>query len=287
MRYFSCLFFFLFAACTPAPISAAEDVTATAPVVQFTQTYTSQPPPTLPAVETMPEPTADVASATPEPVFAVCSPLQDIPFEAIAGMISNPYHPPKPGYDDPHAGIDIAVNLAGSEVAVAGHPVQAALPGRVAMISTDRFPFGSAVIIETPLDALPIDWQTGVEIPTLAPTLEPRSALTCPPTPVLENIDYNRRSLYTLYAHLQDPPGWALDDEISCGQVIGHVGGTGNALNPHLHFETRSGPAGIRLAPMAHYDASATAEEMSAYCQWSVSGLFQLVDPQKVLGILP
>ena len=67
-----------------------------------------------------------------------------------------------------------------------------------------------------------------------------------------------------------------------CGQAIGSVGMSGNALNPHLHLEVRVGPAGIRLESMAHYDTSATAQEMANYCRWRVSGLFQLVDPMQL-----
>jgi murein DD-endopeptidase MepM/ murein hydrolase activator NlpD len=213
--------------------------------------------------------------------------LQDIPFEALSGMITNPFNPPKPGYDDPHAGIDIAVQIPGSQVAVAGQPVQAVMAGSVAMVAVDRFPFGNALIIETPLERLPATWQIVAGLPTPSPTLPPLSALTCPPYPLLAEVDENRRSIYTLYGHLAEAPSLAQGDEVTCGQVVGSVGGSGNALNPHLHYETRIGPSGILLAPIAHYDASATAEEMSAYCLWSVSGVFQIVDPHNALGILP
>jgi hypothetical protein len=46
----------------------------------------------------------------------------------------------------------------------------------------------------------------------------------------------------------------------------------------------RLGPAGVRFSSLAHYDASATIEEMFNYCTWRVSGLFQLVDPMLLLG---
>jgi murein DD-endopeptidase MepM/ murein hydrolase activator NlpD len=63
------------------------------------------------------------------------------------------------------------------------------------------------------------------------------------------------------------------------------VGKSGNALNPHLHFEIKVGPAGLRFTSMAHYDASATLEEMATYCTWSISGLFQVVDPLRLLSL--
>jgi murein DD-endopeptidase MepM/ murein hydrolase activator NlpD len=208
--------------------------------------------------------------------------LADLP-----NLVSNPYHPPRPGFDDPHAGVDLAVMLPGSRVAVSGSPVMAAFAGRVIMTTANRFPFGNAIIIETPLDAPAVQALSGAAIPTPAPTLPPLSALTCPPYPPLAGANHAERSLYILYAHLRDAPAWQQGDPVTCGQEIGAVGDSGNALNPHLHFETRAGPAGMRLGPMAHYDASASSEEMASYCQWSVSGLFQLIDPLQVLGALP
>ncbi len=97
--------------------------------------------------------------------------------------------------------------------------------------------------------------------------------------------DTTRRSLYVLYAHLQDAPGVKPGEKVTCGQVIGKVGKSGNALNPHLHLEIRVGPAGGRFTSMAHYDNSATLEEMAGYCAWSVSGLFQVIDPLEVLSL--
>jgi murein DD-endopeptidase MepM/ murein hydrolase activator NlpD len=226
-----------------------------------------------------------IITAAPPP--RLCTPLRDIPFRQLPALISNPYHPPRPGFDDPHAGIDLAVMLPDSQVAIAGHPVQAALSGRVAMLIADRFPFGNALLIETPLDAQPEDWWQPAEVPTPAPTVGSLSALTCPNGPEPAYADPNHRSMYILYAHLQQLPALAIDDLVSCGQQIGTVGSSGNSLNPHLHFETRAAPAGIRLAGMAHYHASVNTEEMRAYCLWSVSGLFQLVDPQRVLGLAP
>lgn len=287
MRRIALFFCCLMAACAPQPVDIPAQ-TPTGLAAPTTAATVRSAAPTE-AVDTLPAPT-DAPSPVPSPTLPapdVCSPLQDIPFDALNGMISNPYHPPKPGYDDPHAGIDLAVLLPGGQVAVSGHPVQAVMDGRVAMVSIDRFPFGNALIIETPLDSLPPAWQTAAGVPTPAPTLAQRSALTCPPYPGLTASSSEKRSLYTLYAHLQEAPAWSPGDSVACGQRIGSIGQSGNALNPHLHYETRVAPSGIQLAPIAHYDSSASAEEMSAYCLWSVSGLFQLVDPQRALGILP
>jgi hypothetical protein len=38
---------------------------------------------------------------------------------------------------------------------------------------------------------------------------------------------------------------------------------------------------------MAHYIGNATPEEMRSYCQWRVSGAFQLVDPLPLLVTPP
>lgn len=155
------------------------------------------------------------------------------------------------------------------------------------MVAHDRFPFGNALIIETPLDEATLAWLAPVEIPTPAADPTPQTALTCPGgfEPSFANPD--QRSLYILYAHLQQPSTLTLGDPVSCGQGLGTVGQSGNALNPHLHFEVRIGPSGLRMNSMAHYDASASAEEMSNYCLWSVSEKLQLIDPLKLLALTP
>jgi murein DD-endopeptidase MepM/ murein hydrolase activator NlpD len=155
------------------------------------------------------------------------------------------------------------------------------------MVTHGRFPFGNAVIIETPLDALPDAFWQAINFPTPAPTLAPRSALTCPPGPAPDLPDASKRSLYVLYAHLQAPASVSPGETLACGQVFGAVGMSGNALNPHLHFEAKAGPSGLRIDSMAHYDASATQGEMRNYCLWSVSGLFQRIDPLMLLQSHP
>jgi murein DD-endopeptidase MepM/ murein hydrolase activator NlpD len=181
--------------------------------------------------------------------------LQGIPLEQLPGLVSNPFHPPAPGSDDPHHGVDLAIRLPNSEVAVSGNPVQAALAGSVAAVIRDRFPYGNALLVETPLEEAP------------------------------PALDLSRRSLYVMYAHMRDPVDLNPGDTVACGQAIGAVGSTGNALNPHLHLEMRVGPAGMRFSSMAHYDNSATSEEMSSYCLWRISGLFQLVDPLRLIAL--
>ena len=229
--------------------------------------------------------TAPLPTASPLPVVRLCTPLQGMPLNQMSALVSNPYYPPTPGQDDPHAGVDLAMRLPNTDMALAGHPVQSVFAGKVITTIQDRFPFGNAVLIETALDTFPADWWLPAGIPTPAPTLSPRSALTCPPAPAPVFPDPSRRALYILYAHLEQPTKFKAGDAVACGQVIGTVGSTGNSLNPHLHFETRVGPAGLQMTGMAHYHPSVTAEEMSNYCLWTVSGLFQVADPLKVLQL--
>jgi murein DD-endopeptidase MepM/ murein hydrolase activator NlpD len=198
-------------------------------------------------------------------------------------LISNPFHPPPPGSDDPHQGVDFA-DMGSDRIAIEGRVVQAVMDGRIAMVTSDRFPYGNAILVETPLEMLPASWLEELNLPSPAPTLTAIPALTCPP---VESLEYGmqKRSLYLLYAHLEAPPTLKPDKEVTCGQAIGTVGMSGNALNPHLHLEVRVGPSGIRLESMAHYDDSATVQEMASYCTWRVSGLFQLVDPMRLWSL--
>ncbi len=163
-------------------------------------------------------------------------------------------------------------------------PVQAVLSGVVASLTQDRFPYGNALVIETPLEALSPALLESLQLPTPQPEVTPIS-LTCPDlaAPIWEGQQGpSRRSLYLLYAHLQSSPAFEPGDPVSCGEALGAVGMSGNALNPHLHLEVRVGPAGARLPAMAHYDASASGEEMASYCAWRVRGFFQLIDPLKL-----
>jgi murein DD-endopeptidase MepM/ murein hydrolase activator NlpD len=234
-----------------------------------------------------PSPTANVAAtASPTPSFQLCSPLEDIPIEQLNDMVSNPYHPPVPGSDDPHMGLDLADRLPGSQMAVSGRGVNAVLAGTVSVVNPERFPYGQAVLVETRLEDLPAGWLEALALPAPDPSPPPIISLTCP-AGTDPGWDATVRSLYLLYAHLEETASLQPGDPVVCGQRLGTVGMSGNALNPHLHLEVRVGPAGLRFDSMAHYDASATLEEMGAYCAWRVGGQFQLVDPSKLFILNP
>lgn len=236
------------------------------------------------ATRTLPPPSPTLAPpVSPNPTGAVemCAPLAGYDFEALVGAVSNPFNPPAPGSDDPHHGVDFAIVQSG--VAQAGGQVQNVLAGRVALVLDDRFPYGNAALVETPLEGLPDEWAAGY-VP--AAPAKP-SALTCPEVEEQIFTPGDERSLYLLYAHLQEPPGLEAGQQIACGAPVGLVGQSGNAMNPHLHLEARIGPAGARFTGMAHYTNSASPSEMHQYCLWRVSGVFQLVDPLALLKNLP
>jgi murein DD-endopeptidase MepM/ murein hydrolase activator NlpD len=249
---------------SPLPSATRESL----PTPQETKTASSQP-------------TRLVDTPTYPAAPQVCSPLDGIKVGDLTGHIVNPFDPPPPGSDDPHQGVDLADLFPRSSVARAGLGVQAVLAGRVASVIHDRFPYGNAILVETPLDGLPASWLADLQIPTPQPTLPPRSALTCPTPQVPVKWDLAQRSLYLLYAHMQQTPALQLGQAVSCGERLGAIGSSGNALDPHLHLEARVGPAGAIFASMAHYDTSASPAEMRAYCDWRVSGLFQLIDPMR------
>lgn len=257
---------------SPSPLTPTHQpafIATTAPAVA-----TTAPPPTLP-----------VASPTHILRPDICPPFPGASQADLIAAISNPFNPPPPGSDDPHQAVDIAVQQDG--MALAGGPVLAVLGGRVAMLTDDRFPYGFALLVETPLEDLPSEWLAENPALTPAPTRGAYPALTCPAVTPAPAWNEARRSLYHLYAHLQEKPALQPGQPIQCGETIGRIGQSGNALNPHLHLEARIGPAGARFASMAHYDNTARPEEMGNYCLWRVSNVFQLIDPLQLLEQLP
>ena len=271
------------AACQPAPEARLESSSTAAPLTAtatLAKTRTEVPSPTLvPTSKSTPLP--PTAPSKPAPIL--CSPLEGYRLDQMPALVSNPFHPPPPGSDDPHQGVDLADRPESSQIAVAGRLVQAVLDGSVAAVIQDRFPYGNALLVETPLDGLPEAWPAALSLAEPAPTPRPNLALTCPD--VVQKNWQAGQSLYLLYAHLQQAPAFQQNDPVACGQGIGNIGDSGNTLNPHLHLEIRLGPVGVRFSSLAHYDNQATLAEMDNYCTWRVRGIFRLVDPLQLLGL--
>lgn len=279
------LFLSLLAACNPQQPSVPETISVS--VAQITKTGTVSPTATRTTTATTRPTAKPQPSLTPTPDVWVCSPLQGIGLDQLATIVANPYSPPRNGSDDPHQGVDLADTDSSSGIALEGRIVQAALQGRVASVIRDRFPYGNALIIETPLDSLPESGLLELPLPTPAPTLLAQPVLTCPTPEGVLPWTNKSRSLYLIYAHLLEPPSLQSGELIACGEPIGKVGMSGNALNPHLHIESRVGPSGARFDSLAHYTSSATLTEMRDYCLWRLSNNFQLLDPMALLASEP
>jgi murein DD-endopeptidase MepM/ murein hydrolase activator NlpD len=251
-------------------------VTSSTPTPYITPSVPTSTPSSIATHTPTPTPIQIPTPTITSSVFNLCSPLEGVPISELEETISNPFHPPRFGSDEPHHGVDFAY-LGPNRVALSGLPVLAAMSGRVAGVINDRFPYGNAVILETSLDQL--DNELLALIPDLVPFPEYTAPLTCPPLEIDFEWDQEKRSLFLLYAHLLEAPSLEPGDYVFCGEPIGLVGDSGNALNPHLHLEMRMGPAGAQIPSMSHYYAGASPEEMSAYCMWRISGYFQMFDP--------
>jgi murein DD-endopeptidase MepM/ murein hydrolase activator NlpD len=270
----------LFTSCNPT-LDIHEQITQT-PSIEPKRAFS----PTPTALPTQTDTIASPPTATGMPMPQICSPLEGYSLPQIPDTITNLFNLPAPGSDDPHQAVDLSDLAENSQVAIEGRSVKTILSGQVASVIHERFPYGNALLVETPLDEIPSAWSAYLELPDSVPEAAPHSVLICPQTEENNSWqDDGKRSLYLLYAHLQMQPTLQLDDRVECGQAIGAIGMSGNALNPHLHLEVRVGPAGARFTSMAHYDSSATPQEMKNYCDWRVSNLFQPVDPLKLFSL--
>jgi murein DD-endopeptidase MepM/ murein hydrolase activator NlpD len=82
---------------------------------------------------------------------------------------------------------------------------------------------------------------------------------------------------------MNEPPLVELGDIVSACQKVGEVGTSGNSFEPHLHLETRLGPAGRSFTSMGYYKADNTEEERANYVAWRTGGEFLHFDPISVL----
>jgi len=234
----------------------------------------------FPTVSPMKEPTISLVPA--KLIVNTCSPLSGYPMDDLTKMVSNPYHPPKPGSDDPHQGVDFSVIDADLRIAVKGADVQAILGGVVVMVMKDRFPYGNAILVETPFQEIPLAWAEKLSNQTSPDKSGSTTALTCPPGwDQVENAS-QELSMYILYAHLENPPEFKPGDQVGCGDGLGSIGDSGNALAPHLHIEMRYGYSGGLAGSMAHYDVSADEQEMRNYCRWRISCWYRTIDPMEM-----
>lgn len=226
-----------------------------------TPTRTSPPNLTSTPTFTVAAPTL-MDSATPKPLLKLCSPLAEQTLAEMAEIITDPYNPPPSGKDDRHHGTDFAYYRRKDRTTIAGEIVQAILPGKVAAVLNDRLPYGNMVLIETGQDDLSPELITALG---LAPG----------------------EALYHLYAHFGQPPRVILGQQVACGEPLGEVGATGyNIVNPHLHLETRLGPAGADFsAGMAYYSTAASGIERTNYELWRTSGIFRHFDPMTLINL--
>lgn len=222
-----------------------------------------QPTPGLPPI--------DVATLAPEPVATevplqlspICSPLAEHAISTLLDLyLTQPFIPPLGANKETgHHGLDFAYYHGGpSGGHINGTPIQSVLDAVVVGMGYNAV-YGYYVITETPLAQLPAE---------LAELYE-------------ADAD---QSLYLLYAHMQSPAPYSLEEQVPCAAVLGQVGDSGSRqflTDPHLHLETRLGAPGQRLAPMAFYMADVTEAQREEYMRWRTSDDFRLVDPTILL----
>lgn len=269
-------------------LAACSANTATSP----TETATIVLPTATPTLQPSETPTPLPPTATAIPYTGISSPLNNISLDELNSINTNAFDPPPAGFDEPHQGIDYSYFRFQNERmtdndGIEGLEILSVLDGTVAAVVSDRNPYGNAVIIETPLALLPPEWLAAISLPEIAPTLVPDPRHNCPALIDNAEWDTSNRSLYLVYAHMQNAPQLLINQHVSSGEVIGQVGNTGDSTNPHLHFEIRIGPGGVTFTSMAKYDTRASIEEMANYCTWRISNRFEVLDPNIILQFRP
>ncbi|NTW43779.1 MAG: M23 family metallopeptidase [Anaerolineaceae bacterium] len=279
------LFLYLLTACNASVQSAVTSIKPTEtllPMITKTMTpvFTRGVTPTEYIRETL-ETTETVENPF---IPMISSPIEGKTISDLVDMISNPFLPPGEGSDDPHQGVDFSDVDNLTKIALTGKGVQVMIGGQVIAVMSNRFPYGNAILIVSTDDNLPEYWINKIFSSTKPFPWDINTALTCPEGWNLPPEKQDKLGLYTLYAHMLNAPIYEIGDLVKPGENIGAIGMSGNALAPHLHVETRYGYIPDLIGSMAHYDVSASLEEMSNYCRWRVSGWFRLIDPMEILS---
>jgi murein DD-endopeptidase MepM/ murein hydrolase activator NlpD len=208
------------------------------------------------------------------------SPLAGIDLVDISEIVSNPFEYLGNGRDDGHHGTDFSFYRYKSFEKIENLPVQSMFQGTVSSVIVNRPPYGNQIIIETPFSELPPMIQTYLNSQLPKIDLPYFTKLNCPVLDQKIIFDETTEfSIYVLYAHLFATPEKAIYEPVKQNEIIGEVGNTGLSGNPHLHLEFRLGPSDFTFPEMAHYDNTATPEEIYNYCLWRVSGYFFQLNP--------
>ena len=273
-RWLDLLLLITLGACRPLETASPSLATAT-----IAPSATPEPTATLTPTTTPLPPTQ---TATEEP-FTVCSPLEDESLSTLPEIMVNPLVTPAHwGQDFGHPGLDFAYYRRGERTTIQGVAVYAILSGTTVLTLENHYPYGYAILIETPLKALPEALQAELLAGYASVPEAVDYQYNCPNVPTPEIT--GEYSLYHIYAHLEEKPTLATGDTVACGMQLGTVGNTGYSSNPHLHLETRLGPSGLDITTMAHYETAVTEEQLSNYCLWRSSGYYQIVDPFLILN---
>lgn len=138
-----------------------------------------------------------------------------------------------------------------------GLPIHAVLPGRVIAALPEQFPYGYTIIIETPLSHLNPQWISRLNLPQpLDPPVE-NPGLDCPPFEVPPVWDFDHLSIYTLYAHMVEPPGLTVGQQAACGDVLGGIATLrmgpcrGGSIVTTISAGWPGAPCGMMMSPCA------------------------------------
>ena len=232
-----------------------------------------------------PSDTSVPPTETPYMQTQICSPLMGESLSELPEIITQLFKMPRASQDDGHHGVDFAFYRRKELLSIDDLPILSVMDGEVVTVINDKYPYGNAIIIETPLDSISPILLEQLNLPSTQPTVVPDPKFNWIPGELPFQLSKTSRSLYIVYAHLKYPADINVGDKVSCGQHIGRVGNTGDSSNPHLHFETRVGPSGARINSMAYYTAQSTQSERYNYIVWRISNMFQLFDPMVLLSI--